>query len=739
MGFGNNINKTLNVEVKKHVINITTYKIARKVEITFSEENCPISFLFKDEFGFKWNSKIKGFSLRLNEKNMAKINEAFACAIANEEDFYSYYKVNNEVAVEENITVDIFGELEIQQVKEERKEERKKNKEEKAAKKDYSYGDVEDNVLYEKINDNRNKVSEHWQRKAKQINNNVITLEEQSDTYKESIESRMAELLKAHSYIDKNGNILRFKDYYFNSYSLMTEDECVNFIKMKTKEAGLEKFVTNTAAKNIYSAMVIDSVNEYDTNRYKNFSERHFSIMVNQNGRDVNVMLSIEVDIKTKRPFVKLVSPNDVEFCKYRIAAVKLDINKIVDKDGNKVEEIDFKNNEFLEYVPKFDENCELNKYLFEPMYDTDEMKEAAQIIEGSFLTHTNLQRALFYVGHGGDGKSFRQRIYNETYYGLFFDKADISMEDLGGFNNFNGYRFPIWGVPESKNNDGKKQPINFTYFKKLVGKDPVEFKIKHRNESISYRFLKLSLIANANYNALPTISSDDLAIIRRMTFIKINKSKRSEDNLDNLLLNGGQLNNEAFSDEIIEFKGTATQDMFEFHLEGALKLEAMRGFSMDKLGQSVLNFQNEMIERMSNGADFFEYNGIVENEEFGILADDILEQFKIFKGNQNYNKKKFYEEIRSVFRKKFGKEVISEDVMVRSVDEYGNTCKRRSKVFFIDFTGLVGVFNKHKRDDKITENIVAFNKNKGEVSEAIVKKDVVVETKAVRSKKSIL
>lgn len=700
-----NINSIKTEETK--TIFISIYELAGKIEITFSKENDKASFLLNEIDEFKFDKTIKGFRFPFNKKSSETIQSGIRKLMLNINDFDKNYKLETIKVKEEEVELDLFGGFDIPE------EVKKEKKEKKPSQPKNKFSDFDDEDLEETLDAAQNAYSHKMQRIAKSKNSRLQTLEEQDKTFNESIESRMMEALKPFYVVDNNGKILRFKDFNYNTYSLISEKECVEFIISKIKEFGYSNFDNAGAAERIYKYINIFSGS--NSKIVRTLSEKHFSVLIeDDNGNAENVMFFIDFDRVLNRSYVKVIDPKSVNNAKYRLKNIRMKIENLIDREGNNltsVNQIDFENNGFYKYIPKFNKKSELNKYLFNVMYTNEEHKQAAQIVEGSFFTDKNLQLSLNNCGEGGNGKSVKSTIDEFAYEGLTFLNANVSMKDAEGFNNYEGYNYPRWIIPEFSGS------YNVDYFKRLVGRDTISFKKKNVNEVVPYKFNKMVLIINTNYNKLPIISNDDVAMIRRMIFVKTEapSDKQKIDGLDQYLLHGGHCYNENYEEEHLYFDGNAHNDLFEWHLEGAIKLENMGSFSIEKLGQSVVDFKKEMIERMSNGANFFGYFGMVESEDNGILLEELLEEFKKFKGNENYNKKKFAEELKRQYKIEFKKEIRIEDVYVKYTNINGEDCKIKRTIYFVDFTGFKGVLTKFNKNQII--NVDKPHKDNGVIS----------------------
>lgn len=486
--------------------------------------------------------------------------------------------------------------------------------------------------------------------KEKQGDSKVVSLEEQKKTFNEQVEQRIYNLMQERILTDKRTTKLIFfnnKDYCYNvrnvsqQKTLISNEMEIHGLINDNVDAGwtrcLKSFPTYVAKDG----------------REIKLSNHIFSFKLRlESGKIENVYGEVKRNAETSKYYISLIKPERKHNVQYAISSVALDINKVTKLDGSKVSVIDFgKDGEYV-YTPNMDRTRDLYKYVLNTCFADEEHHKLVRVYWGSFFVRQMLQKALFNFGGGGDSKSLIVKLFSMLFTGLI--EASLNLNSDYNFENSGMEDYPILSQPELKSKD-----FNEGEFKRFTGGDDVKAHVKNL-DAVKFKFEKLLLIMNGNFNDTFVLNDTGNSMVRRIVCAKYNTAKVQIPNLEELLVEGGELDNDEISKDVIDFQGGALEDLLDWSLIGAIELMEMRGFKLEKIGQSVVDFTNEMLNKMITNRDFFKEYTLVEDEYEGVLEDDLYESFLINmrRDGNSYGLRKFRTDIAGEFKRKYGKDI---------------------------------------------------------------------------------
>lgn len=493
------------------------------------------------------------------------------------------------------------------------------------------------------------KLKEEKTRRArKSSSDNIVSLEEQKKTFNEQTEQRIYELMRERILIDKRtGKLIFFnnKDYCYNirnenqQKTLISEEMNIHGLINDNVDSGWSRCL-----KSFPTYVAKDGREIKLSNHIFAFKLRlHSGALENVYG---------QVKRGDNGYYISLIKAERRHNVQYAITTVPLDINKVTKLDGTPVDVLDFGEDGEYQYHPKMDRNRDLYKFVLNNCFADEEHHKLVRVYWGSLFVRQMLQIALFNFGKGGDSKSLIVKMFSMLFEGLI--EASLNLNSDYTFENSGIEDYPILSQPELKSKD-----FNEGEFKRFIGGDDVKVHVKNLN-AVKFKFEKLLLIMNGNYNDTFVLNDTGHSMIRRIVCAKYNQAKVQIPSLENLLIEGGELDNDSISDEVIYFEGGALEDLLDWALIGAIELQEMRGFELKKIGSSVVDFTNEMLSKMITNRNFFKEYALVEDDFHGVLEDDLYDAFLINmrKTPASYSLRKFRTDIADEFRTKYNKDI---------------------------------------------------------------------------------
>lgn len=494
------------------------------------------------------------------------------------------------------------------------------------------------------------ELKEEKVKRSKKKKEGVVALEEQKKTFNEQIEQRMYESMRERILTDKRTQKLIFFNQKSYAYNIRNENQQKQAI---SEEMSIHGLVADDVESGWSKCLKSFPTYVAKDGREIKLSNHVFSFKVRMlDGSLETVYGEVKRNKVTNGYYISLFKAERKYNVQYSISSTPLSIEKITKLDGSKITSFDFGTDSEYQYHPKMDKTRDLYKYVFNTCFADEQHHKLVRVYWGSFFVRMMLQKALFNFGTGGDSKSLIVKLMCMLLEGLV--EASLNLNTDYMFENAGIEDFPILSQPELKSKD-----YNEGSFKRFTGGDDNKAHVKQQ-DAVKFKFEKLLLIMNGNFNDTFVLNDTGNSMVRRIVCARYKQATVQIPNLEELLVEGGEVNDDAISDDIIEFEGGALEDLLDWMLIGAVELMEMRGFRLEKIGSSVVDFTNEMLSKMITNRNFFKEYELVQDEMEGVLEDDLYEAFltNMRRDSKSYSIRKFRDDIAVEYKNKFGKEI---------------------------------------------------------------------------------
>lgn len=419
-----------------------------------------------------------------------------------------------------------------------------------------------------------------------------MSIYSQKETFKESIEEVAYDLMKDRVFISP----INFSVYAYNSnYGCYTVSE--------SKSIGIKDIISKTLEANNLSSYTkprhLKSIEEhlqtqtYSNKRISYFNNKYVAVRMKNSQVLDKACLFIDYKEDGSRAFRVI---NSSEYIETNVFAdVEIDAELIKDEEGNDWNGEDLDSGRYF-YEFKTNRKSDIYKLFINDLFSSKNFEKITKMFIGSFLSGEKVQKALFLIGEGGDGKSVLMNMLMEIFK---FSSTSFKLNNNGNrfqYSVLKDKKFAIISEMSQKNFDEM-------FFKNLTGGDQT-FAESKGVDQFKLDIENLLLMVAMNYGDSFIIKEMDRAMKRRLMYVKCEPSKRVILNFARKILSGF-----FFEEEKREVESQRLE-FFHWILEGSLEFVRENPFSDSQVNESygvdVKEFYDNMIERMSPRGEFF-------------------------------------------------------------------------------------------------------------------------------------
>jgi putative DNA primase/helicase len=212
-----------------------------------------------------------------------------------------------------------------------------------------------------------------------------------------------------------------------------------------------------------------------------------------------------------------LVEDNDKILLNCNNATLEFNSNGVIEREARKEDYLTYK----LKYDYDVNAKCPTwNKFLDEMLPQENEQFLLHQYVGYSFTTYLNIEKLLFLLGKGGNGKSVVQDVITEL-----LGKENTSQVSIGALTQDRNERLLIEHKLLNYCGENEKS-FNLATLRALVSGEPIIVEAKYVYKRMMTRYAKLMF----NINSMPRIVEEAESYLRRLMILEFKNKPKVKD-----------------------------------------------------------------------------------------------------------------------------------------------------------------------------------------------------------------
>lgn len=467
---------------------------------------------------------------------------------------------------------------------------------------------------------------------------------EQNETIKETPEEAAYKIMKDSICLNNIGKSLYAYDESLGCYHTDSNEGIKTQILTKMLKKNLSSYTSDSKLKSIESSIRNYAIAD---RKITSFDNKFVAVKLKNSTTIERATVFISYKNDGSKAF-RVIESSPLNECNI-YADVELDANLIKDEEGNCWCGEDLSENKFY-YEFKTNRKSPFYTLFIDTLFATPNFEKMTKMYFGSIFTAEVVFKALFLCGEGNDGKSVLLDMLK-----MIFKYITISFK----LNKENDFQYEgLKGKKLAFVNEIKEDNFDETMFKNLTGGDEVSVNSKYlRYSEIDTKNMYVAVAMN--YQDIFRIKNIDMAMKRRLAFVKCSTSPRVISNFSKKIMDGF-----FFEEGNVQIEGQRLE-MVHWLMEGALEALEMNAFqdkaiTAEKYGEEVEEFYLSMLDKMAPSGEFFQefqfkllkdYTAVPVSDLFGYYEEWCIKEKATNKMGATNFKKKLIEHINNEFK----------------------------------------------------------------------------------------